>query len=68
MMAIHPSQVAPINETFTPSSDVVSAARAVVAAFETQPGVGAIAFEGKMLDAPHLAQAKRILSLANSWD
>lgn len=65
MMAIHPSQVEPINEAFTPSADEVSRAQAIVDAFAANPGVGVLQVDGKMVDAPHLKQAKRILSLAD---
>jgi citrate lyase subunit beta / citryl-CoA lyase len=62
MMAIHPDQVAPINEAFTPSKGEIEHARAVVAAFEADPGAGTLALDGKMIDRPHLVQAQRILS------
>ena len=65
MMAIHPSQVGPINAAFTPSSDEVSRAQAIVDAFAASPGVGGLQVDGKMVDAPHLKQAKHILSLAD---
>jgi citrate lyase subunit beta/citryl-CoA lyase len=65
MMAIHPSQVEPINEAFTPSADEVSRAQAIVDAFAANPGVGVLQVDGKMVDAPHLKQAKQILSLAD---
>ncbi len=65
MMAIHPSQVAPINAAFTPSADEVSRAQAIVDAFAANPGVGVLQVDGKMVDAPHLKQAKHILSLAD---
>jgi citrate lyase subunit beta / citryl-CoA lyase len=64
MMAIHPDQVAVINEAFTPSEAELVHARAVVAAFEANPGAGALSLEGKMIDRPHLLQAQRILSQA----
>jgi citrate lyase subunit beta/citryl-CoA lyase len=65
MMAIHPSQVEPINAAFTPSADEVSRAQAIVDAFAANPGVGVLQVNGKMVDAPHLKQAKHILSLAD---
>lgn len=64
MMAIHPAQCAIINEAFTPSEAEISYARAIVAAFAANPGVGALKLDGKMIDAPHLKQAQRILMLA----
>jgi citrate lyase subunit beta/citryl-CoA lyase len=64
MLAIHPSQVAVINEAFTPSAESLAHARAVVALFEANTGCGALALDGAMLDAPHLQQALRLLSRA----
>jgi citrate lyase subunit beta/citryl-CoA lyase len=64
MMAIHPDQVAFINAAFTPSEAEVAAARVIVAAFAAQPGAGVLAVEGRMVDAPHLLQARRLLERA----
>jgi citrate lyase subunit beta/citryl-CoA lyase len=66
MMAIHPAQVEVINAAFTPSEAEVAHARAVVAAFEANPGAGALSLEGKMIDRPHLVQAQRTLAAAAS--
>jgi len=65
MMAIHPAQVEAINAAFTPSADEVSRAQTIVDAFAANPGVGVLQVDGKMVDAPHLKQAKHILSLAD---
>jgi citrate lyase subunit beta / citryl-CoA lyase len=64
MMAIHPDQVPVINDAFTPSAAEVDHARKVVEAFDANPGAGALSLDGKMIDRPHLIQAKRILSMA----
>jgi citrate lyase subunit beta/citryl-CoA lyase len=66
MMAIHPAQVEVINAAFTPSEAEVAHARAVVAAFEANPGAGALSLGGKMIDRPHLVQAQRTLAAAAS--
>jgi citrate lyase subunit beta/citryl-CoA lyase len=66
MLAIHPSQVDIINAAFTPSPEETGHARRVVALFEANPGAGTLSLEGKMLDAPHLAAARRVLSLADA--
>src|SRR3546814_20382557 len=42
MMAIHPSQVGAINAAFTPSTEEVARAQAIVDAFAANPGVGEI--------------------------
>jgi citrate lyase subunit beta/citryl-CoA lyase len=64
-MAIHPAQVAVINEVFTPSAAEIAKARAVVAAFAADPGVGVVGIDGLMYDRPHLERAKRLLARAN---
>jgi citrate lyase subunit beta / citryl-CoA lyase len=61
MMAIHPSQVEPINHAFTPDAAEIAWAGKVVAAFAASPDTGAIQIDGRMLDLPHLKLAKRIL-------
>ncbi len=63
-LAIHPDQVAVINAAFTPSAEEIAHARAVVDAFEAQPGAGVLAVVGKMVDRPHLEQARRVLGRA----
>jgi citrate lyase subunit beta/citryl-CoA lyase len=64
-LAIHPGQVAVINEVFTPSAAEIAKAKAVVAAFAAAPGVGVVGIDGLMYDRPHLERAKRILARAN---
>jgi citrate lyase subunit beta/citryl-CoA lyase len=64
-LAIHPGQVAVINEVFTPSAAEIAKAKALVAAFAAAPGVGVVGIDGLMYDRPHLERAKRILARAN---
>lgn len=66
-IAIHPNQVATINAAFTPSDDELAWSRKVVNLFESNPGMGTVGLEGKMLDMPHLKQAQRILALAQRF-
>jgi citrate lyase subunit beta/citryl-CoA lyase len=61
-LAIHPTQVAVINEVFTPSPEHIAKAKAVVAAFAAQPGAGAVGIDGKMYDRPHLLRAQALLA------
>jgi citrate lyase subunit beta/citryl-CoA lyase len=63
-LAIHPAQVAPIHAAFSPTEDELRWAERVLAAFAAAPGSGAVAFEGGMLDKPHIRQAERILAAA----
>ncbi len=60
--AIHPGQVQPINEVFTPSTDALREAAAIVAVFAEQPGVGAVSIGGRMFDRPHLRAAQRLMA------
>ena len=64
--AIHPSQVAPIQAAFTPSAEAVAQARRIVDAHEAHlaSGVGAFALDGKMVDAPIVKAAERVLARA----
>ena len=63
-LAIHPAQVAVINEIFTPTAEALAKANAIVAAFAAAPGAGVVAIEGVMYDRPHLLRAQRLLARA----
>ncbi|WP_420381181.1 HpcH/HpaI aldolase/citrate lyase family protein [Novosphingobium sp.] len=63
MLAIHPAQVAIINRAFAPDDAALAEARAIVAAFADNPGVGALQIDGRMIDQPHLRQARALLGL-----
>jgi citrate lyase subunit beta/citryl-CoA lyase len=63
-IAIHPAQVAGINEGFSPSDEEVAFARRVIAAFEAQPNAGTVGIDGKMYDIPHLKAAHKTLAQA----
>lgn len=63
-LAIHPDQVAAINESFTPTREECAHAREVVAAFAAAPGTGVASLAGQMIDRPHLIQAQRVLARA----
>jgi len=63
-IAIHPAQVAAINESYMPSAEEIEHARRVVAAFDAAPGAGTVGLDGKMIDIPHLKQAQAVLQQA----
>ena len=65
---IHPDQIAPCNDVFSPSSDEIAWASAVTAAFELpeNAGKGAIKVDGKMVELLHLDQARRTLAIAGA--
>lgn len=62
MMAIHPAQCPIINAAFTPSDEELSWAKTIVEAFAQNPEAGVLKLDGKMIDAPHLKQAQKILT------
>lgn len=64
-IAIHPDQVEPINAAYSPADEEVAHAKRVVAAFAASPGIGVVGLDGKMLDMPHLKQARRLLEVAD---
>jgi citrate lyase beta subunit len=63
---IHPNQVAPVQEAFTPSDSAIEYARRVVETFEAHQAQGAGAYEldGKMIDMPLLKNAQKVLARA----
>lgn len=64
--AIHPAQVAPIHEAFTPSEAEVERARQVLAALQSaaREGRGVASLDGEMLEALHGREAERTLARA----
>jgi len=65
-MAIHPAQVAVINDVFTPTPGMVATAQAIVAAFAADPSAGVVGIGGVMYDRPHLTRAERLLARVRS--
>jgi citrate lyase subunit beta/citryl-CoA lyase len=63
-LAIHPAQVPVINAAFTPSAEDLRHAGEIVAAFEAHPDAGVLSVGGRMVDRPHLLQARRVLQRA----
>ena len=63
-LTIHPSQIPIVNEAFTPDSEAIERARRLIEAFDEarKEGRNAFRFEGQMVDAPHLSQAKDLLA------
>ena len=62
-MAIHPSQLPPIHKAFTPGQQEVERALRLLHAAEAAHG-GAFQFEGRMIDAPLIEQARRVVAIA----
>jgi len=66
-LLIHPNQIQPVNEVFSPTQQEVEYCKKVVAAFkEAQArGAGAISLDGKMIDYANYRQAEDTLAI---WD
>jgi citrate lyase subunit beta/citryl-CoA lyase len=67
-MAIHPTQVEVMHQVFSPSAAEIEYARGLLAAFREGEarGVGAVKYEGMMVDYANVRLAERTLSLAES--
>jgi malyl-CoA/(S)-citramalyl-CoA lyase len=64
--AIHPSQVALANETFSPSAAEVEKAKRILVAMATaqKEGKGAVALDGKLIDIASIRQAEVLVKKA----
>ena len=60
-MAIHPAQVTTINTVFTPSPQMLSRARRLVAAAHQEPGQPVFEVEDQMVGPPFIKYAERLL-------
>lgn len=67
--AIHPSQVPIIHRAFRPDEREVRKAERILAAAEEaeRQGRGVVAVDGKMVDAPIIARARHLISLAGLY-
>jgi (S)-citramalyl-CoA lyase len=63
--AIHPKQLAVVNEVFTPDAAQIAWARRVIAAFEGAPD-GLVVLDGKLVETPVVRSASRTLALARA--
>lgn len=61
--AIHPAQVAPIHDAYTPTEAELTRARKIVEAFETNTS-GILQVDGIMVDYPVVVAARRLLLMA----
>ena len=67
-LCIHPEQLGPVNETFTPSGEEVAKAERYVAAFEEAEAAGSVSIQvdGYFIDYPIVEQARRTLRVARA--
>ncbi len=63
---IHPGQIEICNRVFAPSPEEIAQARRILEAFAQNPGKGAIALDGRMIERLHAEDATRILALADA--
>src|SRR5437764_7804046 len=65
---IHPDQIAPANAIFAPGAEEVARARRLIAAYAEAgaAGKGALRFEGRLVEALHVAEAHRLIALADA--
>lgn len=65
---IHPNQVAPVQQAFTPDDEAVAYAARLVKAFEShqREGKGAFALDGQMIDMPLVKNAQKVLERARA--
>jgi citrate lyase subunit beta/citryl-CoA lyase len=64
MLAIHPAQVGIINRAFEPTAEEIERAQRIVELFDSNPGAGTVGLDGRMIDQPHLVQARQLLRRA----
>lgn len=65
---IHPNQIAPVSEAFSPTAAEIDYAQRLLAAFDEAEtaGEGVIAFDGKMIDMPLVLSARQIIERAKA--
>ena len=67
-MCIHPEQIEPVNQTFSPTDEAVEQARRYVEAFEEAEanGSASIQVDGYFIDYPIVEKARRTLATARA--
>ncbi len=65
---IHPSQIAPCNDAFSPPDDEITWARKILTAFDApeNASVGVLKIEGKMVERLHAEEAARLVAMADA--
>ena len=63
-LVVHPRQVEVVNQLFSPTSEEIEQARRLVETYEQAraQGIGAVLFEGRLVDAPVASRARRLLA------
>jgi citrate lyase subunit beta / citryl-CoA lyase len=65
---IHPTQIGPANAAFSPTAEEIARARHIIAAYEdaAADGRGAVRIDGRLVEALHVEEARRMLALAET--
>ena len=65
---IHPNQVAPCNDVFSPGTEEVAQARKIIAAFEKpeNKGKGVVSLDGRMVERMHADIARKTVAIADA--
>ena len=65
---IHPTQIEPCNDAFSPSDDEIEYSRRVIEAFEAgiAEGKGVVTVDGRMIENLHVDNARRALAIAEA--
>ena len=65
---IHPNQIEPCNEVFSPSADEVAQARKIIAAFDLPENKdkGVVQIDGRMVERMHAEMARRTVAIAEA--
>jgi len=65
---IHPKQIAVANQVFLPSAAAIENARQIIAAWKSamQQGSGVVVVNGRLVENLHVAEAERILAVAEN--
>jgi citrate lyase subunit beta/citryl-CoA lyase len=64
---IHPRQIEPANQAFAPAAAEIAQARRIIEAHEaaTRAGKGVVVVDGRLIEALHVAEARRQVALAD---
>jgi citrate lyase subunit beta/citryl-CoA lyase len=65
---IHPNQIGPCNDAFSPGADEVAQAKKIIAAFDLpeNAGRGVVALDGRMVERLHADMARRTVAIAEA--
>lgn len=62
--AVHPKQIAALNQVFTPDEATIARARRIISTFE-EADTGLVVIDGKLIEKPVLRDMHRILAIAD---